>query len=297
MASKLKILVTGATGQQGGAVAGALLSRGHHVRALTRSPDSDAAKALAARGAEIVRGDLGDRDSLFEAARGVDTIFAVSTPFEAGTDVETQQGINLTDVARVLGIGHLVYTSVGSADRDTGIPHFDSKYLVEQHIRDSGVPFTIIGPVFFMENWVSPWFKPALEQGAVALALPPGRSLAHISLRDIGNFVALVIERREEFFGKRFDIASDDLTGGQVAEVLGRKVGRKFGYQQVPLDAVREQSEDFARMFEWFDEVGYSFDLEDLRREFPEVGWTKFETWVDSRDWSDLREQIDQSAA
>jgi uncharacterized protein YbjT (DUF2867 family) len=298
MASKLKVLVTGATGQQGGAVAGALLNRGHQVRALTRSPDSAAARALNKRGAEIVAGDLNDRDSLTEAARGVDTVFAVCTPYEAGTATETEQGINIVDVAAELEIEHLVYSSVGSADRNTGIPHFDSKFRVEKHLRDSGVPFTIVGPVFFMENWTSPWFKPALKQGTVALALPAGRSLAHVALRDIGNFIALIIERRDQFFGKRFDIASDDLTGGQVAEILSRKIGRRLEFQQIPLDAMRQQSEDWARMFEWFDEVGYSFDLDWLKQEFPEVGWTNFKAWVDSQDWSDLRDfKSDQSAA
>lgn len=297
MTRKLKVLVTGATGQQGGAVAGALISRGHHVRALTRNPDSDAARALAARGAEIVSGSLEDRESIVHAARGVDTVFAVTTPYEKGTEVETQHGFNLVDAAAEVGVGHFVYTSVGSADRDTGIPHFDSKYKVERRLVDSGLPYTIIGPVFFMENWRSPWFLPALEQGAVALAMPPKRKLAHVALRDIGNFAALIIERREEFFGKRFDIASDDLSGSEVAEVIGRKVGRKFGYQQIPIEAVREQSDDWARMFEWFEEVGYSFDLEMLRREFPEVGWTSFRSWVESQDWSGLWQKRDRTAA
>jgi len=297
MAVKLKVLVIGATGQQGGAVAGALISRGHEVRAFTRTPGSEAARALAARGAEIFEGDLMDKRSLREAARGVDTIFAVSTPYEKGTAEETTQGINVVDVAAELGIGHLVYSSVGSADRSTGIPHFDSKYLVEEHIKQSGVAYTIVAPVFFMENWRSPWFYPALEQGSVSFALPPGRTLAHIALRDIGNFVALIIDRREKFFGKRYDIASDDVTGGEVAEAISRKTGRRIVYQQLPIDAVRQQSEDFAKMFEWFDEVGYTFDLDALRRDFPEVGWTSFKVWVESQDWSGLWQERDRTAA
>lgn len=297
MTNKLKVLVTGATGQQGGAVAEALMGRGHRVRALTRNPDSDKARELAARGAAVVQGDLLDLRSLRAAARGVDAIFAVSTPFEQGTEVETEQGLNIAEVAKEVGIAHLVYASVGSADRGTGIPHFDSKFRVEQQIRELGVPFTIIGPVFFMENWRGPWFFPALEQGAVALALPPGRRLAHVALEDIGEFAALVFERREQFIGKRIDIASDNLSGGRIAELLSGKLGRRFAFQQIPIEAMREQSADFARMFEWFDDVGYAVDLDFLRSEYPEVGWTSFEDWVEAQDWSSLGKKSDRTAA
>ena len=147
MSTSKHVLVTGATGQQGGAVVQALLARGHRVRGLTRKAHSPSAKALEAQGVEIAVGDFTDSDSLVRAATGVDTIFAMTTPFEQGVEAETAQGLVITDAAKRAGVGHLVYSSVASADRETGIPHFDSKYAVEKAIRSSGVPHSIIAPV------------------------------------------------------------------------------------------------------------------------------------------------------
>src|SRR5437870_11549457 len=134
MSGKLKVLVTGATGKQGGHLVRKLLARGHSVRALTRKPESPAAATLAQRGVTIVTGNFEDQKSLERAARGVDTIFAMSTPFESGATTETREGINVVRAASAVGVSHLVYASVAGADRATGIPHFDSKFEVEQAI-------------------------------------------------------------------------------------------------------------------------------------------------------------------
>jgi uncharacterized protein YbjT (DUF2867 family) len=172
MSNSRSILVSGATGQQGGAVARALASRGHRVKGLTRRPDSDSAKRLAASGIEVVVGDLDDKASVIKAARGVETMYLMGNSYEAGIEAETRQGIAAADAAREAGIGHLIYGSVGDADRKTGIPHFDSKYLVEQHISGLGIPYTISAPVAFMENTVAPWAIGGLKQGVYAAALP-----------------------------------------------------------------------------------------------------------------------------
>src|SRR5437016_4263528 len=148
---KLSVLVTGATGKQGGHVARLLLKKGYNVHALTRKPDSPGAKALASLGAKIVAGDLNDRASVERAAEGVDAIFAMSTPFEAGTEVEVKQGVNVVDAAEAKG-KYLVYSSVGGANRNTGIPHFESKWRVEQQITKVGLDAAVLGPVYFMEN-------------------------------------------------------------------------------------------------------------------------------------------------
>ncbi|MDJ0763125.1 MAG: NmrA/HSCARG family protein [Myxococcota bacterium] len=290
MSKKKVILVVGATGQQGGAVARTLLAKGDYsVRGLTRSPESKAALELAEQGAELVRGDLRDRAALDAALRGVDGVFGVTTPFELGVQGETEQGIHLVDAALKAGVDHLVFSSVGKADTNTGIPHFDSKYAIEQYLEKSGLPYTIVAPVFFFENWLSPWFLPALIDGNVALVMPADRLLAQISIEDIGRFTALIFEQKEAFLGKRFDIASDDLSGADVARRLGNHTGREFGYFQIPLESVREQSEDFAKMFEWFDQVGYDVDIEGLKQAFPGVGWTDFDTWTAKQDWSVLK--------
>jgi uncharacterized protein YbjT (DUF2867 family) len=286
MTSKRSILVTGATGQQGGAVTRALLSRGHRVKALTRKPDSDPARQLAAAGAEVVAGDLADAASIVQAAKDVDTMFLMGNSYEAGLEEETRQGILAADAAKAAGIGHLIYSSVADADKQTGIPHFESKYLVEQHVRQLGIPHTISAPVAFMENAVAPWSTGALIQGTLAFAMPPKRVLQLVALADIGAFVAALAERREQVFGKRYDFAGDELSGEEQAKILTEAIGRPIHYQEIPIAAARQQSEDAALMFEWFDRVGYDVDIAALRRQFPEVRWHGFADWARAFDWS-----------
>jgi len=285
MSGKLNVLVTGATGKQGGHLVRELLARGHSVRAMTRNPESSAAAALAERGVTIVAGDFDDQGSLERAARGVDTVFAMSTPFEGGDKKETREGINIVRAAATVGVKHLVYTSVAGADRATGIPHFDSKFEVEKEIRRSGVPFTIVAPVFFMENFLAEWMAPGIATGSIALALPATRRLQQIALSDIAQFTALVIERRESFLGKRIDIASDELTLATAAAAISEVSGRHIKYTALPIDTLRQLNEDQARMFEWFDRVGYDADVVGLRTLYPEVDWHRFSVWAREQRW------------
>lgn len=288
MSTRRSVLVTGATGQQGGAVARALLSRGHHVKALTRKPDGDAARRLASEGADMVVGDLGDAAAVAKAASGVDTMFLMGNSYEAGIEEETRQGIIAADAAKAAGVGHLIYSSVADADKTTGIPHFESKYLVERHVVGLGIPYTISAPVAFMENIVAPWSIGALRQGTHAFPMPPKRVLQLVALADIGAFVAALAERREEVFGKRLDFAGDELSGEEQAQILSQSIGRRISYQEIPIAVARQQSEDAALMFEWFDRVGYDADIAALRRDFPEVRWHSFADWADEFDWSVL---------
>ncbi|RCW85652.1 NmrA/HSCARG family protein [Phyllobacterium bourgognense] len=290
MTTKRSILVTGATGQQGGAVAHALLSRGHRVKALTRKPDGDNAQQLASAGAEVVAGDLGDATSVLRAANDVDTMFLMGNSYEAGVEEETRQGILAADAAKAAGVGHLIYSSVADADKKTGIPHFESKYLVEKHVAGLGIPYTISAPVAFMENVVAPWSIGALRQGTHAFAMPPKRVLQLVAVADIGAFVAVLVERRENVIGKRFDFAGDELSGEEQAKILSQAIGRPINYQEIPIAAARQQSEDAALMFEWFDRVGYDVDISAVRRDFPEISWHSFAGWARKFDWSILEQ-------
>ena len=272
------VLVTGATGQQGGALARLLLVNGRQVRALTRKADSPAANELRSRGAELAIGDFDDRASLERAMRGVDAVYLMATPFGGGIEAEIRQGIGAADVAGDSGVRHLVYSSVSDADRQTGIPHFDSKHEIEQHVRGLGIPYTIIAPAYFMENLD----LEVVRQGRLAMPLPATRTLQQTALADIAGFAALVLERGEPFFGTRINIASDELSGREMAAILSSVVGRSVEYVEVPLDRVMAQSEDLGLMFEWFDRVGYSADIPALRREYREVGWQTFGSWTRS---------------
>jgi uncharacterized protein YbjT (DUF2867 family) len=288
MSNTRSVLVTGATGQQGGAVVRALIARGHRVKAISRRPDSEGAKRLTAAGVEVVAGDLDDAASVATAAKGVDTMFLMGNSYEAGTDAETRQGIAVANAAKAAGVGHLIYSSVADADKKTGIPHFDSKYLVEKHIAGLGIPYTISAPVAFMENTVAPWAIDGLRQGVYAAALPPTRVLQQITIDDIGAFVSALAERREQVFGKRFDIAGDELSGEQQVKILSEVLGRPITYRELPIAAIRQQSEDTALMFEWFDRTGYDAGIAALRRDFPEVGWHSYADWARGFDWSVL---------
>ena len=288
MTTKRSVLVAGATGQQGGAVTRALLSSGHRVRALTRKPDSDAARQLVSLGVDLVTGDLGDTASVQKAAGGIDTMFLMGNSNEAGAEEETRQGIVAAEAAKNAGVGHLIYSSVADANKKTGIPHFESKYLVEKHITDLGIPYTISAPASFMENIVAPWSIGALRQRTYAFPIPPKRVIQLIALADIGAFVAALIERRDPVFGKRFDLAGDELSGEEQAKILAHAIGRPIDYREIPIAAARQQSEEVAVMFEWFDRVGADADIAALRRDFSEVRWHSFADWAREFDWSVL---------
>src|SRR6185369_3938622 len=168
MSQKLAVVVTGGTGKQGGAVVKSLLERGHEVRAVTRSTDSAKARELANAGVTLVRAS-----------------------FEESTQAETRQGMSAADAAKAAGV-HLVFTSVGSANRQAGIPHFDSKYEVEEHIAKIGVRATVLAPVYFMENLH--FGKEQLAKGIYATPLPPTRQLAQVAVADIGAVAVRLLE-------------------------------------------------------------------------------------------------------
>jgi uncharacterized protein YbjT (DUF2867 family) len=278
------VLVTGATGKQGGAVARALLARGHNVVALTRKPESAAAGRLAAAGATVTAGDFRDPASIAVALRTVDAVYAMGTPFEEGADGEVRQGIALVEAARAAGVDHFIYSSVAGANTNAGVPHFDSKFEVEQHLTGAGISFTISAPVAFMD-FRNPIFLDGLRAGELRMALPAARPLQYVSVRDVGAFVAGLVERREAVFGRRYEIAGDELAGEQAAAVLSRASGRDVRYVDFPPATLRAHSEDIALMFEWLDRVGYAVDRPALRREFPELSWQSLADWADEQNW------------
>lgn len=279
MPRPLAILVTGATGKQGGSVARILLGRGHRVRALTRDARSPAARELARLGAHLVEGDFDAPATLARAADDVDALFAVGAPREADPDAEARQGIALVNAARAAGVPHLLYTSIASANRMTGIPHFDSKWRIERHLAAAGVPHTVIAPVFLMENFVGRRV-PELHARQLSLPLPATRRLQQISVLDVGLFAAHVLEQRGRFLGRRVELAADELTGNDVAQILGSAIGRSVAYRELPLERVRAVSRGRAAMYAWLDRVGFEVNVAALRRDFPALSWLRFEDWA-----------------
>ena len=193
MTNNQTILITGVTGKQGGAVAQALQSTGFRLRGLTRKPDSERAAALARQDVDIMKGDLDDETTLRRALTGVWGVFGVQNAAEAGVQREEEQGKRLATLAREVGVEHYVYTSVGSANKQTGVPHFDNKWRIEETVRGLRFPsHVILRPVFFMENLMAPF---SLQGDTLSWALGPATKLQMIAVDDIGWFGARVHPR------------------------------------------------------------------------------------------------------
>lgn len=277
MAGKL-VLVTGATGQQGGAIARELLKKGYRVRAMTRNPDSDKAKALKQAGAEVVKGDLDDEASVGAALKGCWGAFAVQNTWEAGVEGEERQGKQFAKLAKQAGIQHFVYSSVGSAHRKTGVPHFENKYRVEETIRKLGFPsYVILRPVFFMENMRT--FFPPDENGNINMAMSPGTKLQMVAVQDIGKFGLVAFEKGKELSGQAIDFAGDSLTIPEAAAIIAKATGKTVKHVQADIKAVRAYSEDMALMFEWFDSTGYNADIAGQQAKYG-VKPTSFKEWA-----------------
>lgn len=276
------ILVSGATGRQGGAVARELLARGYRVRGLTRNPDSDRAQQLVGLGIEVVKGDFDDTGSLKQAAQGVYGVFSVQNFWEHGKQAEIRQGSNLADAAKQAGVSHFVYTSVANADQNTGIPHFDSKYEIEKYIQSIRLPYTIIRPVSFMENWE--YARADIENGVIYGPLSPDTRHPHITVKDIGRFAAEAFDNPVEWLGVSIDIAGDDHTQRELAGLFSRITGKEVSYVQVAWDEFEEQQgEEMTIMEKWFQNVGYSVDVENLRDNYPWL--TSLEQYLLDNGW------------
>jgi uncharacterized protein YbjT (DUF2867 family) len=287
------ILVTGATGRQGGAVAEHLLADGWRVRGLTRTPNQPRARELEGQGVEMFQGDLNtitEKDPAFEGVYG---IFSVQNFWEVGEKAEIAQGKRLADIADKIHVEHFVYSSVGGAERNTGIAHFDSKWQIEQHIRKLALPSTILRPVVFMDNFNSPEMRHQIVDGTLRLGMHPDRRLQMIAVTDIGAFAARVFMDPDQYLGKAFELAGDELTMPHVAEKLGKALGIAVTYEQIPLRDIRKSNADQAKMFEWFNRYGYQADIRALREQYPPL--LNFDDWLQKTQWA--KEALEEAVA
>lgn len=277
MTNERTILITGVTGKQGGAVAQALQGGGFKLRGLTRKPESEQAGALTRNGVDIVKGDLDDEATLRRALTGAWGVFGVQNTWEAGVEREEVQGKRLATLAREAGVEHYVYTSVGSAHKQTGIPHFENKWRIEETVRGLRFPsHVILRPVFFMENLVAPY---SLQGDTLTSALGPGTKLQMVAVEDIGWFGARAFTNAAKLNRREIDLAGDTRTMPEAAEILTEALGRRITFAQTPIEQVRQYSEDMALMLEWFERVGYSADIAGLEREFGRA-LTKLPDWA-----------------
>ena len=271
------IVVLGATGQQGGAVTRALAADGRwRIRTISRNPDSDAARRLTARGIEVVAGDMDDAASLRRAFEGAHGAFSVQGA-DNGGDVETRRGIAVAEAAKAAGIVHFIYSSVGGADRRSGVPHFESKWRVEEYVREIGLPASIVRPAFFMDNFTKPAVRMIL-MSMLRAYVPKAKALQMIAVEDIGKWVAHAFAHPEAFIGKAEEIAGDELTCRQIVSAFklhGWSAGLPI---PLPRLAFRPFPYDARKMMQWFGTGGYTADISTLRARHPDL--KTFDQWL-----------------
>lgn len=280
------IAVIGATGHQGGSVVDALLERGGiAVRALVRDPDGDKAKSLAARGVELFPGDLTAPDSIDALLTGADAAFAMTTMAgPGGLEFEIGTGKAVADAAKRTGLPHLVFSSVGGAERNSGVGHFESKRRVEEHIESIGIHATFVRPVFFMENLLG--MGASIENGTVIVRepLPDDVPLQMVAVRDIGRVAAAILLGGTVVEGQAVEIGGDELTGPQIAAAFGEAAGLPYRYEELPLTALAGMG-DAATMFEWFTRLpAYQADFATTRELDPEV--LDLKAWINQVGWN-----------
>lgn len=270
------VLVFGATGTQGGAVAQQLLAADFPVYAFVRDPRSQRSRALASRGAKLIVGDLEDVTSIERALAGVPVAYAVTTPFERGADEEVRQGDAIIAAAARAQLPWLIFASVAAAAR-APVPHFKSKARIEEKLRAGPVPWTILAPSYFYENVLGS--ADGIRDGALPMALPADTPLDQVALRDLGSLVALILGRRDEHLSARIEVASYAPTPREMARALGVRA------EETPIEDVRDRSPDLAAMYEFLADEGYGIDTAALRDRYPEIAWMSFAEWVSETDW------------
>lgn len=274
--SNKTILVTGATGHQGGA-AFCHLHRKFPLRVLGQDVENPEVRALAGPGVELVQGDMEDIASLKRAMDGVYGVYSMQTSND--TEAEVRQGINMVDAAVSQSVGHFVYSSVVGADQHTRVPHFESKGKIEEHIRATGIQHTILRPLFFMENWFH-WKEQTLN-GRLEWPLKPETRLQMLAVDDIGAFAALAFEHPGKWMRRTFEMAGDELSVAQIADAFGRVLGHEVKYVQLSWDEFQKRIDPaHFTMFQWFEREAYRVDISAVRMELPQVH--TFERWLQS---------------
>lgn len=266
------ILVTGATGQQGGATARHLLTNGWRVRALSRNPNQPAVQALRQAGAEVAQGDMDDPASLAAATNGVYGVFSI----QPHSDDEAREGKNVADVARDAGVQHFVYTSVGNAEKLYHRSVNVGKWQIEQYIHTLGLPATILRPAGFMDSLAHPLY--GVTGDTLAIPIAPATPYPLIAVSDIAAFVSLAFTSPDTYLGKTIELVGDAPTPPQIAASISSTIGRIISYVQTPIELLRQQNAEIARACEFLNENRSTVDISALRQLHP--GLMDFETWL-----------------
>lgn len=276
------ILVFGATGQQGGSVATALIKAGWPVRVMVRNTLSEASVSLRDAGADVVEGTFDDKDAMRAAMHGAYGVFSVqpSSPGGAVTDEEeVRYGKTIAELSVECGIKHLVYSSGSAAgDEPTGLAHYETKALIERYIRTLPINSTIVRPAPFMELLVMPGF--GLDEKRFTFFMKREKQMQVLAVEDIGKIVTAIYTDPERFKGKTFEIASDVVTGQQLEELFSMAAGQPVPYSRFT-DEFLAANPFLQKLTALVDDgrLAGNADLESMRQINPEL--RSFKSWLE----------------
>lgn len=260
------IVVTGATGLQGSAVTRHLLSNGWRVRALTRNSKSEKAQTLSALGAEIVQGDMAEPDSLVPVFEGAYGVFSVQNPVISGIEGEISQGKNVATVARQVGIQHLIYGSAGTGTRGTGVPSWESKYVIEGYMKSLPLPLTVLRPMAFMELMTEKKFFPAISTWHIMPKLMgSSRKVVWLCADDFGFIVAKAFAKPDQFIGKELQLASDIQSIDECRSIYREVTSKSPSRYRMPVwifERLGFVGKDLSIMWRWLRGATFPMDTE-----------------------------------
>jgi uncharacterized protein YbjT (DUF2867 family) len=283
------ILVVGATGKQGGAVTRHLLNNGFKVKALTRNAESPAAKRLVEQGAEVVVGNLDDRDSLSQAVVGVTGVFSVQNYWEKGVgyEGEIRQGKNLADVAKASGVRHFVQSTM--ADGRTfpqQLEHFKSKAEVERYIKAIQLPYTLLGTVTFMDNVLDVAFGGEWTFPFISGVMKPEIPYHMLAVDDLGGIAAVVFANPTQYIGQKINMASDCPTVPQMKQLYKAVSGKSAKWFSLPVWLCQLMNREFVEQMKWQSAGNWPFSTEEVRAIYPNL--TSFKEFLHTHQVKNL---------
>jgi uncharacterized protein YbjT (DUF2867 family) len=286
-----KVLLIGVTGGTGSnAVKGLLEQNVSSLRAVTRKIDLErpSLSRLHNSGVELVEADLDDLPSLNAAFEGVSAVYCHATAPDSAkpNPKEIARAERVAQAAKQANVNHFVYNSAGGVDRNSGIPHIEQKYKVEQVLKQANLPTTMLRACLFMEEFWKQYTRPPILKGTFPFAVQPDRPLHLITTKDMGRVAAHVMKHRSQYVGQAIELAGDVLTPQQMAEAFSRAQGSRVVYKAIPpwifLLLFRKSLFD---LIQWYRKQGYQADVPALREEFPGL-LTSFDEFLKETNWA-----------
>lgn len=281
MVNSKSIFVLGGTGNQGGAVAKKLLENNFHVKVLTRNPDSPNAKRLIELHAEIISGNLDNPKTFRKILKDTSGLFCVLT-FDNGVEKEIERGVNLINLAKDNNVEHFLYSSIAGADIETGVPLWESKRKIENYLKKSGIPYTIIRPNLLFETFLFPRIKNGILKGKLVSPVNKDRIQQFIACQDIGKISVDIFSNPDKYKNKTITLGTEQFNLIQVTELFSKVLGRKIEYKKIPMLITRmAMGGDLYKMFKWVNKNNTIFleNIEQYRTEHPD--YLNFEKWIE----------------